>query len=810
MIKSRVQGLLIFCNLLLLASARADRQAGYDELVILRTSDAKVLAAAASLADILEKTTGQRPEIRRQRLIEFRRTVLIGAAPEHPAFDADPLTDEVLVERTSAGLEIRGSDNTATCFAIYRFIEVFLGWRYYQPGDLGLERLDDPPPIPAIDGQAGMLLLERSGFHSRNLTGITTTGTGISWADWHCLREKFEYNHRLHRVVTPDLFETDPELFAKQADGEPGRPPYPVTHGHNDHPDLSNPGVRRLAVADFMDRYTGSAISSATATHSLSLADSFEFGWVPGDYEWKPAGYFRRWPDWSNHVFDYTNAVATDIQAYWNRLYDGVPEPPPLYLGALSYLTWEKPPDFPLHPSIVPYLTYDRSQWYDPVARQDDLANVQAWAAKDTRVLGTWDYLFGYGFLMPRSLVEIVSESIPRLHQHGVRAYFSQVEPVWPFDLHTTWLTSRLLWDPDADATKLMDEFYREFYGPAEPFMREFFAAAEQTWMQQDQAAEKPATGGTGKAPGRWLRYWKDPWQAALWKAEDLQNMENLLGNALNHTLSGHQQRFHDRVRQTARLFAVTRAFVDYQHSAWALQSAKPDADSIDPMGDRNRLDQELSSVLETFPMAAKASDLSWIDRYDATGGYLLKRARASNLRRQQLEDWCRRQGFTGQPDLDVRPQEIRLPELKTLGTPGKWKLSLLDSENASIIPLAGKDGLLAESVRRGHAYQAFRVQAGQFLLAQADVETGQSPSGEVYIRIDFFDRDFQLIGSSNRSRAAPSQLYGKNQQLRVLAQAPNGATAARMVIRFYEMDRDSRIIVANPRLFRMGSVPFR
>ena len=809
--RARHAGFPVLGYLLVFASASAGGLTGYDELVILRSADETVSEAAADLAGIIERTTGRRPEIRWQRLVELRKSILIGADPRNPAFDDDPLTDEILIARTANGLEIRGSDNTATGFAVYRFIENFLGWRYYQPGELGLERLDDPPPIPEIEGEPGILLMERPGFHSRNLSGTTNRDQHIDWSKWHCMRERFAYNHQLHRVVTPERFETHPQWFAKQQGGEPKKPPYPVIHGHNDHPDLGNREVRQAAVAAFRADFAVTLNPPKLAAYSLSLADSFEFGWYPEDYRWRPRQYFRRWPDWSNLVFDYANAVAGGMEEYWNSLYPDADNRPPLYLGALSYLTWEGPPEFAVHPSIVPYLTYDRSQWYDPLCRRDDLENVGAWAGKETRVLGTWDYLFGYGFLMPRSLTTIVSDSIPLLHGRGVRAYFSQVEPVWPFDQHTTWLASRLLWNPMANASELLDEFFREFYGPAESGMRDFFNLAGQTWMQQSEALSTTGTGvASGEATGWWLRYWKDPWQAALWNTGVLERMDLLLATALEITTGQEHQRFHQRIRQTADLFAVTRTFVDYQHSLWAWSTGKFEMVKGNPVEQRKAFAGMLASAIAAHPQAANAGDLSWVNRYDSSGSLLFEMARASEASGQQLIGWCRLQGFTGTPRVDEPPQEIPLPPFGSLESPGNWRRALLDSEYASIESVLGSDSLLARNVRRGHVYQGFRVDANQFYLAQADVETAQSPSGEIYIRIDFFDADNKLIGSSNRARIAPTSLYGDQQQLRVLAQAPATATAGRLVMRFFEMDRASEAVVTNPRLFRMAGHPFR
>ncbi|MFO7726425.1 MAG: DUF4838 domain-containing protein, partial [Oceanipulchritudo sp.] len=492
---------------------------GYDRLILSRQASPAVHEAAVELADLLERQFGERPVVRPDPLWGEPRGIRIGPAPEHPVFDDDPLTDEILVERTDRGLALHGQDNTATRFAVYRFLEHFLGWRRYQPGPLGLERLQSSGAPPPASGEPTLLLHERAGFFSRH-PSFGGDPQSRHWQAWHGVRERFRYNHTLHRVLPPKVFDSRPELFAKDASGEPTRPPYyPEVHGYNDHPDLTHPGVRNRAVEAALAALERDTAFSRPATRadspssplrevqqspgirslSLSLGDSFVFGHFPDTYPWKPKGYFRRWPDWSNHVFAYTAEVADRILQGWESGEWHSPHPrPDLYLGALAYLTWEQVPEIPIHPSVVPYLTFDRSQWHDPRARADDLRTVAAWDRTDAPFLGTWDYLFGYGFLIPRSLSGIVSESIPALHERGVRAYYSQVLPVWPFDAHTNWLTTRLLWNPDLSPERLLDEFFTAFYGPAADSMRAFFESAESLWMDQEGS-------------GWWLRYWKDP-----------------------------------------------------------------------------------------------------------------------------------------------------------------------------------------------------------------------------------------------------------------------------------------------------------
>jgi hypothetical protein len=832
---------LTLCGLCWLAVGsplNAELPDGYQTIYLDRQASPPVAAAAADLADLLHRTYGQVPDIRRDPFMVKPKGLTIGPDPDNPAFDSDPLTDEILIERTPRGLEIRGSDNTTTTFAIFRFAEEFLGWRYYQPGQIGLERLDNPPAPPAIDGSPEMLLLTRADYISRNPYSLDPGSAGLpDWRTWHGLRERLQYNHTLHRVIPPTRFDTDPHWFAKDDSGKPMRPPYyPRVHGYNDHPDLSRQEVR-----DFVAAETIAAIEAASPfskdgkalvtgdpvfphilqtpgalSVSLSLGDSFVFGEFPEAYPWRPEGYFRRWPDWSNHVFAYTNSVAARIERQWNEgtWTDGAR--PDLLLGALAYLNWENVPNFPLHPSIVPYLTYDRSQWYDPQARADDLDNVAAWNRTSAPFLGTWDYLFGYGFIIPRSMTRIVAESIPALHERGVRAYFCQIAAVWPYDGHTNWLLTRLLWDAGADPDRLIDEYFREFYGPAAASMRAFFDHAESIWMNQDGS-------------GWWLRYWKDPWQVALYAQADLEAMGRHLEAAAQAAAqfsattpeSGLSiSRFSERVHQTRLMFELTRALFNYQSTVWEAQSEwRNSSQEVDvrsrqlmfeqALDAREALVQARDKVVQSLPNARRAGDLTWVFRYESTGGALAAfcldypdlPGNADLLRR-----WARLQGFADTPRVQNASGNILFDDrIRHFEDPRIWHRQFMDSEGMRAGPLP-EQGMAVENVRRGHAYQLFRAAPGNVYLGEADVRTRQSASGEVYIKVDFFNEKHELIAESPRGRIAPTAQYGEQQQVRVLMQAPAQSAYGRLFIRFYEMDPGSRAEVTRAAVYRLDS----
>jgi len=743
---------------------------GYEVIVLDANASPEVIAASSELGLLLKRTYGEQPEVRKHSILNKHRGLIVGIMEEAAGSGSFP-TDQIRIERTDSGLEIRGTDETATCFAVYRFIEEFLGWRLYQPGDLGYERVDEPPLPPAVEGPPEILLEETAAYYSRNLYGLGKDAQTTTWRNWNGLRERFSFNHSLHQIVTPDLFEEHPEWFARDSSGNPKRPPYSYPHGYNDHPDLSNHELRKFAAQTYAEALDDpeSKIpvirSQGMVSISLSLADSFFFGEFDDSYEWRPQGTFRRWPDWSNHVFDYTNEVAGLIEERRSS------ESEKLYLGALAYLSWENAPDFPVHSSVVPYLTYDRSQWSDPQAKAQDLLHISRWAKTGAPFLGTWDYLFNDGFFIPRSMSGIVSESIPELYDSGVRAYFCQTGPVWPFAAHTNWLTARLLWNPQSDPEALLDEYFLEYYGPVAPGMRAFFDKAEALWMAH-----------SGK--GWWLRYWRDPWQATLWKHQDVRELDDLLEAALadsrklktTRTSGLSPTRFYARVREVADLFDLSKRVWRYQQGCWELQSAQWEKLSRKELEEGQSKVEELMEIRDFLKVRLEerfpGEYPDWIFRYDCL------QATAAEISSQQHT---------------AGRQVLHDTTLSKVDNSKIWHQHFLDSQWLRTGVLPEGSGFFVENSRRGHIYQLFKADPGQDYLATADVFSRQSPSGEIYLRMDFFDAQRNLIGSSSRGRMSPSGDFVRTQRLRAFGTAPEGAVQGRLLIRFFEMDEYSR-----------------
>jgi hypothetical protein len=349
--------------------------------------------------------------------------------------------------------------------------------RWFMPGLLGHEPgRPPPPPAPAA-------------YLTRALGGVNIVDGG-AWAQLNALTPRLAFSHNLSRVFPPEAHAAHPEFLPEIG----GRRAVPDPGLGYWNPDLGSPGFADWAAARAAEHF---AANPAARSFALGFNDGVLFGESADTLPWVyPPRYFRRQPDYSDLVFGFMNRVAERIAADW----------PDRHLGALAYLWAENTPSFPVHPQVLPYLTADRSQGYDAAFREEERALQRAWGRAGPRRLGIYDYIYGFGFLVPRYHPTLLAEHLRHARAAGFTDYYAEMSPNWGLDGPQPWLVAQLLQDPGQDASALLNEYFRRYFRAAGPAMRRFFDRCERVWLEQP-------------GPPYWLKYYRDETQLALYPA---------------------------------------------------------------------------------------------------------------------------------------------------------------------------------------------------------------------------------------------------------------------------------------------------
>lgn len=503
--------------------------------------------AAALLARVLREAGGARFTIRAERAND-RRGIFVGATAAArrrlPQIDASAIHLDrdgfrIVVQRDR--IFIQGAEPWGTRFAASWFLQRHAGVHWFMPGPLG-------ESIPRFDRLAVPVGGEtrEPAWLSREFWGLGPGGE--EWAALNGLRRRFAFSHNLMNVVTPELAREHTDWFPV-IDGERVQP---APGDGRWQPDLTREDVAAHAAAVAARHFDA---KPADASFALGVNDSIRFDQSDATRAVvEPLRWHRGFPDYSDLVFGFMNRAAAALDPRWRDR----------KLGALAYFWAENTPRFPVHPRVLPYLTTDRSQYYDAGYAADDLALIRAWCASGAETVGIYDYTYGARFLVPRIYHGAMIRALAAAHTIGARGYFAEMNSHWGFDAFKAWVSARVLWDSDSDRAALEDEFFNGFYGAAAGEMRRFFTQCEERWMEQ------------GGRP-YWLKFYDGEDQALLFPPAVCAELRATLERA---AVAAGSESVRARVGLTSRAFAVTEAFVAFDATRREVQRAAFCADA--------------------------------------------------------------------------------------------------------------------------------------------------------------------------------------------------------------------------------------
>jgi hypothetical protein len=426
-------------------------------------------------------------------------------------------------------ITLQGATPLATRLAVDWFLSQYLKVRWFIPGPLG-----EVIPHWGPGGEGALPIPEpvdkivTPRFLSRELGGLGKNGA--EWSVHNGLFGRWPHSHALVDVFPASEAAAHPDWFPMLE----GKRYVPTAgSGYDWQPNLANPEVVAAAARYAIKRFRAYPHEEAV---SLSENDSIRFDQSPATLAARgPLRWFRGKPDYSNLVFGFMNQVADAVAK----------DCPGKLLSAYAYNWCENTPNFPVRANIIPWLTADRTQWFDPAFAREDRALIRRWCHSGASVVGIYDYLYGAPYLVPRVPVHLIADSVRFAYGTGVRAYYAECHPHWGFDGPKLWMLAQLLWDPGKSPDGLLEEYYRTFYGESAEPMKLFYQICEQAWLRQPR-------------PGRWIKYYEDGDQAMLFPPTVLARLAAALDTAKTKSRT---KLTSDRIELVAADFAVTEAF---------------------------------------------------------------------------------------------------------------------------------------------------------------------------------------------------------------------------------------------------------
>jgi hypothetical protein len=527
--------------------------------------------AAALLARVLGEASGAGFTVRAERAGE-RRGIFVGntktAGRRLPPIDArgvrlDRDGFRIVVQRDR--IFIQGAEPWGTHFGASWLLQEYAGVRWFMPGTLG----ESIPRLGSLAVPVGGEAHEPA-WLSREFWGLGPGGE--KWATLNGLRRRFAFSHNLSNVFTPEIAAKHPDWFpivdGERVSPEPG--------DYRWQPELTRNDVAAHAAVVARSHFEE---NPGDASFALGVNDSVRFDQSDATRAIVvPLRWHREFPDYSDLVFGFMNRAAEELGE----------RAPGKKLGALAYFWAENTPRFAVHPRVLPYLTTDRSQYYDAGYAADDLALIRAWHRSGAETIGIYDYSYGSRFLVPRIYHREMVRALDKAHTIGARGYFAEMNSHWGFDAFKAWATARALWDGDVDFAVLEEEFFNGFYGTASGEMRRFFELCEARWMGQ---VGEPY----------WLKFYDGEDQALLFTPAICAELREVLDRAAS---VAENDSVRARVELTSRAFAVTEAFIAFHTTRREVQAAAFGDASTNPRPIFDRYAESASALSVAFAAA--------------------------------------------------------------------------------------------------------------------------------------------------------------------------------------------------------------
>jgi hypothetical protein len=427
------------------------------QIIISKNADTSAKNAAFILQDYLKKISGVQVKLNTDRHIQQHYEIVIGKTNRSSEKLWKTLAtglkeDGYYLKTIGEKLFIAGGTGKGIIYGVVGFLEDHLGCRKYAPETefipdaktIAINYINDKQVPPAGIRIINGAFPADPGY--KDWRKLSTVADNWSDGEW-----KGYYVHTFNRLVpSQDYFEKHPEYFAMVNNKR-------IPHGQLC---LSNPDVYVIAVKKLKEEM---ALHPRLKYWSVSQNDNYDFCQCD---ECKKVDAADGGPTGS--LLNFVNKVAAEF--------------PGKTITTLAYQYSRKPP-LQTRPAANVMITLCTIELNRSLPIETDPASasfkndIVAWS-KICKNIMLWDYEVQFtNYLCPFPLFHTLQPNLQFFTKYGVTAHFQQCNAVHGVEFAElkTYLLSKLLWNPDADAGKIIDDFMVGYYGHAAPYIREYF-----------------------------------------------------------------------------------------------------------------------------------------------------------------------------------------------------------------------------------------------------------------------------------------------------------------------------------------------
>ena len=436
------------------------------------------IQAAKVFQDYIQRISGAVLSIEADNAGTAANEILIGNV-NRPELKGVPLEklkqDGLYISNSNKKLVITGGTGKGTLYGVYTLLEKYLGCRKYSSAVTYVPK-KKTIVLNAINDMEVPAVTYREDFYP--------DAYDPEYLDWHKLDSHYgKYNtnnewgsfvHTMDDLIsTKEYGKTHPEYFSfydgqRHAGQRPNGQP-------EAQPCLSNPEVFEIVCKNLSANIQK---NPAAVYWSVSQNDNINYCRCPdcAKLDEKYAAFTPGSKMYRTHSTDYLPIGMGSVLTFVNKVAARFPDKT---ISTLAYQYTRVPPkDLVPLKNVNIMLCNIESPRNIPIEVGDTsfCSDLNGWAKMTNNII-VWDYVVQYrNLISPFPNLHVLQPNLKYLTDKGVTAYFEEGNPETggEFSELKAYLIAKLLWNPNENADKIMNDFLAGYYGNAAKSIRTY------------------------------------------------------------------------------------------------------------------------------------------------------------------------------------------------------------------------------------------------------------------------------------------------------------------------------------------------
>ena len=413
-------------------------------------------AAARELADHLKLVTGADFQTTAEKDVPADGTSLIFVGNTAKVPKKDYKFDEILIRMDGGNLILAGHPKRGCLYAVYSFLQDVVGVRWWTPEDTFIPKRPTLVVADDLNVSYAPQMISREMYHRNAQPTVFSArmkGNGSLTPEYGGAVRIINFVHSFYKYLPPEkYFAAHPEWYS-EIDGQ----------RKHEHAQLC------LTNEEMTQELIRNVLETLRKNPDAKIIDVSQNDWH---------GFCTC--EKCKAIDDAQESHAGTLLVMLNKVAEAVEkEFPDVLVESLAYQYTRKPPKSikPRDNVLIRLCTIECSyiQPLDGEQNRAFAADMEGWS-KLAKHLFIWDYTTNYNdYLGPHPNLRVLVPNVRYFIKHGAIGLFAEGEGDDFCELKN-WLLMRVMWEPNLDGEKLIDEFVRGYYGEAvAPLIKQYW-----------------------------------------------------------------------------------------------------------------------------------------------------------------------------------------------------------------------------------------------------------------------------------------------------------------------------------------------